>query len=624
MDKNGSQIDLDGALEDIKVIAEIGINHNGSYDIARELIEASSASGVHAVKFQYRNLSRCYGDLTNEIGDEILSEQINKAHLTPSQLMELTSYAKTLGLMVGISFFITADIKDFGAEIRNFDFFKVPSPEFDNYDLTIALLSLKKKVFISTGARDEGVISSVLERLEFGDWNVFHCISNYPTQIFNAKLGYIKYLKRRWNRDVGYSSHDESWATCIAAMMQGVKWIERHITLDKNMDGLDHTTSSTPNEFSLIVQYAKYTNQMLDGDAPRRANQGELMNLQNLGRSFHFSEKVRKGDIVNLTSLEYRSPATGIGMADIDSFLGKKLIQGVNAGDVLAPFMFKEPVALSPSALENSKAKMIALPARFHDLKKLREILPVKNFEMHLSYSELNSTINFELFDSSERYSIHLPDYISSTEIINPFSSNQIIRDKSLKIVENGFLLAKYLYGLTGHVVPVVASFSIIDGSLEDFYLNCKKLSDACSNEKYFLTFQILPPFAWYFGGSVPILPFSSWLGWEAIVRNRLPITLDLSHVMMSCNYHGYSLVKAIEMLIPFSKHLHLSLAYGVDGEGINFSDIPPSLQSLLVNLLNENCMKVIEVWQGHLDCFHGFRSALEDLDVVAQKISNN
>jgi N-acetylneuraminate synthase len=621
VDVNNANLKSIDASNCIKIIAEIGINHNGSYDVAKELIKASAKCGVDAIKFQYRNLSRCYGVLKNEIGDEILSDHINKSYLSPSQILELTTYAKGLGLIVGISFFIESDIQDFSTEIKKFDFFKVPSPEFDNVDLIKALLLLNKKVFISTGARNEDLICSVLEKIKFGDWNIFHCISNYPTQIFNAKLGYIKYLKRKWGREVGYSSHDESWATSLAAMTQGVKWIERHITLDKEMDGLDHSTSSTPDEFSLIVQYAKYTNQMLEGDSPRRANQGELMNLQNLGRSFYFSERVKEGDILKLTNLEYRSPATGIGMASIDSFLGKKLLQVVDAGDALVPSMFVCPPALSLNTLNYANKNRLTLPARFHDLRKLRKSLPTGNYELHLSYSELSAKINFDLFNAAERYSIHLPDYISSTEIMNPFSSNEIVRDESLKIIKNGFLLAEYLHSLTGHVVPIVASFSVIDTNLDDFYMNCKTLSDSLSNEKHFLTMQILPPFAWYFGGSVPITPFSSWHGWEKIVEHKIPITLDLSHLIMSCNYYSYSLVKAIDLLMPFAKHLHLSLADGVDGEGIDFRGVTPSLQNVISNMLDQqDCMKVIEVWQGHLDGFQGFRSALEDLQAISQK----
>jgi sialic acid synthase SpsE len=606
--------------EVIKVIAEIGINHNGCLDTARQLINASASISVDAVKFQYRNLSRCYGSFANEIGDEILSDQLFKTYLSPSQILELTSYAKSLGLKVGISFFTDEDIKDFTDEIHSFDFFKIPSPEFDNLSLINSLIKLEKKVFLSTGARSEEVISRVLGSLKSGDWNIFHCISNYPTQIFNAKLGYIKYLKKKWQRDVGYSSHDENWSTCIAAMTLGAKWIERHITLDKKMDGLDHSTSSTPEEFALIVEYAKYAHQMLQGDAPRTPNQGELMNLQNLGRSFYFSIDRKKGEILKFSDLDYRSPATGIGMESIDSLLGNRLSRDANKGDVLSLSLFSEPLKVLTDTLDFSNLKKIALPARFHDLNKIRDSIPVKFFEMHLSYMEINADVDINLFRSDERYSIHLPDYISSTEVINPFSKITATREKSLKIIKNGFNLAKSLSGLTGHQVPVVASFSIVDEDHVRFYENCKELANSWSNADHCLTFQNLPPFAWYFGGSVPIGPFSSWFSWEEISRLKLPITLDLSHLMMSCNYHGYKLEDAVAFLLPHTKHLHLSLAEGVDGEGIDFKNASDSVLNILNTLINTNCIKVIEVWQGHLNSFKGFKDAVVDLHKISIK----
>ena len=89
----------------MKIIAEIGINHDGSIERARELIDASSQSGVHAVKFQYRNLNNAYSKNAKEIGDEILSKEINRNYLSPNQLIDLSTYAKELELEVGISFF---------------------------------------------------------------------------------------------------------------------------------------------------------------------------------------------------------------------------------------------------------------------------------------------------------------------------------------------------------------------------------------------------------------------------------------------------------------------------------------------------------------------------------------
>jgi N-acetylneuraminate synthase len=268
-------------INDVVVIAEIGINHEGSLDTAQKLIIAAHESGADAVKFQYRDLTNIYLN-KNEIGDEILFAEINRNFLTVEQILNLTKSAKDLGLFVGISFFHELDIKNFGNEIKIFDFFKIPSAEISNFILINNLINLGKYLLISTGTANENTINSSFSKIKTNKWMPLHCISNYPTASYNSQLGYINYLKNKWNRPVGYSSHDSNWAVICAALMLGVKVVERHITLDKKSSGLDHTSSSTPDEFKLIKDFARNIDKLLMGENERIPNQGELLNLQNL------------------------------------------------------------------------------------------------------------------------------------------------------------------------------------------------------------------------------------------------------------------------------------------------------------------------------------------------------
>ncbi len=229
-------------MSKIKIIAEIGINHDGSLDKAAALVIAASAAGVHAVKFQYRNLDNAYSSgSSREIGDEILLREIRKAFLPPEQLLALARLSREHGLEVGISFFDVQDIQDFGASVAEFDFFKMPSAELTNAPLIDALMALDRHLYISTGCHTETEIEAAFTRLPKAGWSPMHCISNYPLSLQNARLGYIKYLGRRWNCDVGYSSHDDHWEACLLAMQLGADVIERHITLDRLSEGLDHS-----------------------------------------------------------------------------------------------------------------------------------------------------------------------------------------------------------------------------------------------------------------------------------------------------------------------------------------------------------------------------------------------
>lgn len=607
------------AIHPVKVIAEIGINHNGEKDIAKKLIDAASKAGVQCIKFQYRNIDRTYLDNKNEIGDEILDAEIRRSYLSPGDLNELCAYGKSRGLEVGISFFIVEDIHDFDGDLSNYDFFKVPSPELKNIDLINSLLNLGRDVYISTGAHDEKSIEDTFHALAGDNWNPFHCISNYPTELFNSKLSYLKYLQKKWNKPVGYSSHESDWRACIAALALGARWIERHITLDKAMDGLDHSTSSTPDEFNELVIYAKYADAMLDGDGPRVANQGERLNLQNLGRSFHIVKPIKAGSVLLDDAISYHSPATGIDMSQIKQFLGKKLLRDGSVGQPLTESLFAITPELTADQIEFLNEKKVSLPARFHDLAKLRKAFPIQNFEMHLSFTELSSQIDESLFRANECYSIHLPDYISSTELINPFSKNHSIRERSIKIFENTLALATYLYKLTGVKVTLVASLSVVDDGIENFYKNCNALTKKYSDTGVELSYQTLPPFAWYFGGSVPLNTYCAPVDWAYIVEMEIPITLDLSHLIMSCNYYHADLMSATNQLLPMAKHIHLSLADGVDGEGVGFFELSSQNKELIQQILSIPKVKVIEVWQGHLNEFAGFRDSITQLYAIAR-----
>jgi N-acetylneuraminate synthase len=606
-------------INPVKVIAEIGINHNGEKNIARQLIDAASKVGVQCIKFQYRNLDRTYLQNKNEIGDEILDAEIRRSYLGPTDLNELCVYGRSLGLEVGISFFIEEDINDFEGSLSNYDFFKVPSPELKNIELINKLLSLGRDVYISTGAHDEWAIEETFQKLTGDNWNPFHCISNYPTELFNSRLSYIKYLQKKWNKKIGYSSHESDWRACIAALALGARWIERHITLDKATVGLDHSTSSTPNEFAELVIYAKYADMMLDGDGPRVANQGERMNLQNLGRSYHIINPLKAGTVLLEDAISYRSPATGIGMDEIKSYIGKKLVREGRVGQPLSKSLFAITPELTVDQINFLNNKRISLPARSHDLPKLREAFPIENFEMHLSFTELGSHIDESIFRANEYYSIHLPDYISSTELINPFSKNQSIRTRSIKIIENTVVLATQLFELTGVRVPLVSSLSVVDDGIENFYKNCKALTKEYSDANVDFTYQVLPPFAWYFGGSVPLNVYSSPVDWAYIAEMEIPITLDFSHLIMGCNYYKADLKSAVDQLLPTTKHIHLSLAEGIDGEGVGFSELTSQNKELIQDTLSLPQVKVVEVWQGHLNEFTGFRDSIKQLHAVSR-----
>lgn len=595
------------------VIAEIGINHNGSVTVAKQLINNAQIAGVDAVKFQFRNLENTY--LTkNEIGDEILYAEINRTALTENQIVDLTKFAKNLGLWVGISFFDARDVEKFGEEINYFDFFKVPSVELSNENLIDKLLSLDKYLLISTGASDEQTIDKSFSRINNKNWMPLHCISNYPTATYNSNLGYIKFLTKKWKKPIGYSSHDLNWSICNAAIMLGVKVVERHITLNKESSGLDHASSSTVEEFKMIVDFARNKDVLFQGETQRVPNQGELINLQNLGRSYFAKRDIRVGEVVTRSDFTYLSPKTGLGNLEFKMHYGAKIINDIKSGEVLSFFHIKSREQINQKTINFANSRRIGLPVRLHDYEKISNFFAIDNYEFHLSFGEIDQLLKFKKINKLHKLTVHLPDYLSPSELINPFSTNTETKNQSVRLIKKTMDFAQSLSDITGTPIGVVGSFSIAEDGIENFYQNCGEFINAISTDTTFLALQWLPPVAWYFGGSVKLNLMNNLGDVAYIIGNNINIVMDTSHLFMGKNYSNFDASFVVGELRSKTKWYHISGASGIDGEGVNFKSMNESELRIMKDIISSDSVKIVEVWQGHLDKYFGFQQALENI----------
>ncbi len=604
----------------VEIIAEIGINHDGDPKKARTLIESSFQSGAHAIKFQYRNLSNAYSDNAKEIGDEMLSKEINRNYLSPDELIKLSKYAKDFGLKVGISFFDKQDINDFGNQIDIFDFFKIPSVELTNNELIDTLLGLNKHLYISLGAHDEFEVTKALERLPESGWTPMHCISNYPVTIENARLGYISYLQNKWGVDIGYSSHDDDWEVCLLAIQLGVIVIERHITLDCDADGLDHSSSSTPNHFEKMSRFASAMNILLAGNSPRVANQGELLNKQNLGRSYYAIDYFREGHSLSLSDLEYRSPHTGLDKTNIEKYIEKPIQESITKGQVISKGIFKKNTPLSSKVIDLAKEMQLALPVRLHDYKKMEKLFPIGSFEFHLSFDEVLSEIDFSNINSNNNYSVHLPDYINPTKLMDPFSMDTSQKEESLVLLERTARFSEKLQDMTGVKIPIVGSFSVVHHDREHFFDSYASLLNGYLKRGVEIVPQWLPPIAWYFGGSIGLSVMNEVEDIKYLKQHSLGVCMDICHLILGRNYFDFSTDTIISELESQIKHIHVADAIGIDGEGLAIGDGDTENIALIKKFLNYDCLKVIEVWQGHLDNGSGFRDEIIKLTKIYEK----
>lgn len=597
----------------IKIIAEIGINHKGSSKLAKKLIDSAADSGCWGIKFQYRSLDNFYNS-TDEIGDEIIFDELQRSNLSLSELKQLRRYAQDKKLKVGISFFTLFDFKVIKKFDDKYDFYKIPSAEFSNYELIKEVSKTKKEILMSTGGHTFNQIKKNINRYNFIKNPVFlHCTSNYPTEIGSQNLDVIKELSKIKNIKVGYSSHDKQYEIVFLAAAYGAEYLERHITIDKFGDGIDDSSSSTLDEFNSMSLVLNNYNE-IRGDVKKNVNQGEIINLQNLGTSLYARKNLSIGK--NLTSKDFiiQAPRKGLTIDEFNNLKDKKILNNIKKGAPISKFHFRKKISLSKRAQTYANEKNLSLPIRFHDMGSLYEELPINNYEFHLSYYDLKEVKKkniIESIDLNAQYTFHLPDYLDKNTLINPISNIANISKKSRDLIEDSISFAK---NFTQDEILLVSSISQNSfGNKEEFY---KELSEYINNlykkHKVKLLPQWLPKKAWYFGGTYDTEVFSSAEDIKFINKHALDICLDISHLIMSANFYTDDWYEWYKDLKQNTKHMHLSDSYGINGEGIEFGK--GELRNIQ-ELLDTDTLKVLEVWQGHLNNFSGFKEAINFLE---------
>lgn len=601
-----------------KVISEIGINHKGSFLRAKQLIIASKEAGCWAVKFQYRRKKNFYIN-THEIGDEIINDEFKRSNLNQKQIISLLKFCKKIDIKCGISFFNSADINDFSkSEINLFDFFKVPSAEFQNDDLINSLKSLKKDIFISCGGHSEKEILSQVNKYRKEKLIFMHCISNYPTLLGNQQLNFIKTLVKKTNNPVGYSSHDKNWEACLISLALGVKYIERHITFDKNGDGLDESSSSEPGEMKLLCEFCSNFENII-GSGSRVINQGEIMNIQNLGSSLYASKNIKSGEVVTSKNTFVSVPKKGITLHDLSKRKNRRVRQNIKKGEPISINHFNNNSnKLSKKFSGFCNKNKLSIPVRMHDINFFINNFDINNYELHLSYGELNYfNSNKKKFvsklDLNKSYSIHLPDYLEGNRLIDPLSENKQTRKDSIKSIDTCLNIADEI-AKSENDLKIVGSFSRINNSKKTTYLELKKFIDQKKRQSgHQILPQWLPKIAWYFGGAEKLNIFCDEDDISFIEKLKLEICLDISHLILSANYQRKNWHTWYDRLIKFTRHIHLSDAKGIDFEGIKFGsgDLEDKYSK---KIMNEKIIKVLEIWQGHLMGGRGFKNSISYL----------
>jgi sialic acid synthase SpsE/sugar phosphate isomerase/epimerase len=599
-----------------KLIAEIGINHLGDTSKLLNMIRTLASNNIDSCKLQFRSDSNFF-DHSLEMGSTLISQELDDVNVDLATTLEAISFAKSLGIEVGVSFFRVSDAEILTNSILP-DFFKVPSAEALNFDLIRYLQEFDRPVYVSTGGLNYAQLQSLADKIEFRAFDcVMYCVANYPVALGVSKPSYIESYRELFDCLIGYSSHDANWEMNIAFLDRKVDLIERHYAESKEDLGLDISTSSDISELKKLQSFCSNSVWHEDGSILNKvANQGELQNLKDLGSGYYFDRSYQKGEVVDVRSLIVKSPCRGIKAGSIKESV--KIVRSANVGEALSASHIKAAPIITAKTVSKGNSAELSLPVRLHDFVEINKIFDINNYEWHLSFKEVEIAKEKILTDFRElirkkKFSIHLPDYVSSKYLIDPFSYNPEVRERSDQIINQVIDLARSLQTITGEEVPIVGSFSVQNDSKKAFYQQlAEKVHSIHASHSVKIMPQFLPKLAWYFGGSVELNVFCDLRDLSFFKYFETGICLDVAHCIMASNFFQKDHVSWMESLLPLTGHLHLSDAEGQDGEGVPFG--AGEVGSALPMLMSFEGRKVIEQWEGHLDNFRGFKDAFNFL----------
>jgi N,N'-diacetyllegionaminate synthase len=315
------------------IIAEAGVNHNGSLDLAKKLIDVAADAGADAVKFQTFRADKLVSktaqkaDYQKQTTDATESQyaMIKKLELDEAAHHELIAYCKIKDIL-----FLSTPFDHDSIELLNhlgMEIFKIPSGEITNLPYLRHIGSLGKEVILSTGMSDLGEIEDTLDVLIAAGTTknkitVLHATTEYPCPMEEVNLRAMQTIENAFHVKIGYSDHTNGIEVPIAAVAMGATVIEKHFTLDKTMEGPDHKASLEPDELIAMIKSIRNIEKAL-GYGIKKPSFSEAKNILVGRKSIVASRLIKKGEIFNEENLTAKRPGNGINPMHWDNIVGK-------------------------------------------------------------------------------------------------------------------------------------------------------------------------------------------------------------------------------------------------------------------------------------------------------------
>ena len=320
--------------KEVFIIAEAGVNHNGSLELAKKLIDIASEAGVNAVKFQtfktnnlvIKNSQKAFYQKKTTSSHETQFEMLKRLEMDIDMHYEIVAYCKKKKIT-----FISSPFDLESIDLLNdlqIEIFKIPSGEITNLPYLEKIGKLNKKIILSTGMSDMNEIKNALNLLINSGTNknnitVLHANTEYPTPMVDVNLRAMLNIGKTFDVGIGYSDHTLGIEVDIAAVALGASCIEKHFTIDSNLEGPDHKASLNPTQLKEMVIAIRNIELAL-GDGIKKPSRSEIKNIEIVRKSIVAKVRIRKNEIFTENNLTIKRPGTGINPMQWNKIIGTK------------------------------------------------------------------------------------------------------------------------------------------------------------------------------------------------------------------------------------------------------------------------------------------------------------
>jgi sialic acid synthase SpsE/sugar phosphate isomerase/epimerase len=612
------------------VIAEVGNNHNGDFDRAIALVDAAVAAGADCAKFQMRKLDEVYrasslSGKDDDLAVEYTLDLLRRFELTTEQQRRVATYCASKN----IQYLCTpwdassvATLETFGVQA-----YKVASADLTNLPLLAKLAATGKTLIVSTGMSTSDEIRAAAKFLDdrSTQYVLLHCQSTYPAALHNIHLRFMETL-REIHPFVGYSGHERGIAVSIGAVAMGAVVIERHITLDREMEGPDHAASLEPEEFKALVSGIREV-ETARGEklAERALSQGELINRENLAKSLVAARDIAAGTVVAESDVAVKSPGQGLSPLKMPALIGRRLNRAMAKDD----YFFQSDLADGAATARRYRFdRPWGVPVRYHDTQRFLEICQPDIIEFHLSYSDMERDPAAYLSGTYDLgFVVHAPELFAGSKLMDLATSDEGLRRYSLEQTQAVIDITRGLkkfFPKTSRppIVANIGGFTMDEPLSPERKAECYRIFAASLAELDLDGVELIPqtmaPFPWHFGGqrhqNIFIFPEESA---AFCAKHDLRMCVDISHTKLAANHFGFDFAEGLAQLGPHTAHLHFGDAKGLDGEGLQIGEGEIDFDQIGAILRKHapGASFIPEIWQGHKNLGEGFWTALERLE---------